>query len=107
MVDQLQPNKSDALAYLDSGAQAPVRYARALLLYGATDEPYLREFQVGPLPISNGSTQVFPLDYPYNKGQGYQRIYDLDLLEIANYNYEVGANVTDLTSKLLNGVGTI
>lgn len=108
LVDLLQPNKSDALAYFDSGSKEPARYARALIVVGATDEPYLREYQVGPLPVKDGFTQVFPLDYPFNKDKGgYQRIYNLDLLAIAQFNFQVGANVTDITQDLLNGVSEL
>ena len=104
LVELLLPNKSDALAYLDSGSKAPTRYARALLLFGATLEPYLQEYQVGPLPVSKGSTHVSLLDYPFNKGKGYQRIYDLDYIAIAEYNYKIGTSIKDITKKLLNGV---
>lgn len=67
-------------------------------------EPYLREFQVGPLPVNNGSTTLAPLDYIYNKGKGYQRIYDVDYIEIATFTYETAAKVADITQLLLNGV---
>lgn len=100
----LQPNKSDALAYLNSQSSAPDRYARVLLRYGATLEPYLQEYQVGPLPIANGSTTVTPLNYIYNKGKGYQRLYNVDLPEITVFLYGVGTKVADITKLLLGGV---
>ena len=105
LVELLQPNKTDALKYFDGNASAPTRYARALIVFGATEEPYLREYQVGPLPINNGTTSVVPLDYPFNKPEGgYQRIYNLDLLDIALFNFQVAANISDITMELLNGV---
>ncbi len=86
------------------GSPAPVRYAQALIRFGATLEPYLQEFQVGPLPVNNGSTTLAPLDYIYNKGKGYQRIYNVDTDELAVFTYGIGSNVADITQLLVNGV---
>ena len=72
--------------------------------FGATSEPYIQEYQVGPLPIANGSTTLAPLDYIYNKGKGYQRIYDLDDEELAVFDYKIGATIADITQRLLKGV---
>ena len=44
------------------------------------------------------------MNYIYNKGRGYQRLYDVDRLEIAAFWYEVGAKVADITQRLLGGV---
>lgn len=103
-MDLLQPKKADALSYLDSGAAAPVRYARAVVQFGATSEPYIQEFQVGPLPVANGTTTLAPLNAIYNKGKGYQRIYNIDALQIAAFTYQIATGVADLTQLLLNGV---
>ena len=62
---------------------------------------------MGPLPVSNGTTTVSELNYPYNKGKGYQRIYNQDTDLIADFNYEVGMNVSDLTVLLINGVSIL
>jgi len=70
-------------------------------------EPYIQEFQVGPLPVNNASTTVAPLDYIYNKGKGYQRIYDVDTDELAAFTYGIGANVADITQLLVNGVSVL
>jgi primary-amine oxidase len=103
-VELLHPNKADALAYLESESEAPVRYARVVVQFGATLEPYMQEYQVGPLPAVSGTTQVAPLDSIYNKGRGYQRIYDADMEELALFNYEIGASVANITQALLGGV---
>ena len=105
-VELLQPNKSDALAYLTESSPAPDRYARVQIRFGATLEPYIQEYQIGPLPASNGSTTVAPLNYIYNKGRGYQRIYGSDEEDLAVFSYEVGAKVADITQLLLNGVSS-
>ena len=103
-MELLQPNKSDVLSYLDANKAAPIRYARAVIVFGATLEPHLEEYQVGPLPVTKGSTTVVELNYPYNKGRGYQRLYDLDAAVISAFTYEVTANITDIVQLLLNGV---
>ncbi|KAL8775892.1 MAG: hypothetical protein Q9194_003537 [Teloschistes cf. exilis] len=90
-VELLQPNKSDALSYLDSDTQAPVRNARALIRFGATLEPYLQEYLVGPLPVAAGKTTVAPLDYIFNKAFA--------------YGY-ASTNLSDISQQLLNGTAT-
>ena len=103
-LELLQPNKSDAISYLNSRSAAPKRYARAVIQFGAVMEPYIQEYQVGPLPATNGTTTVAPLDYIYNKGKGYQRVYDADQDALAVFTYTIGAGVADITQPLLNGV---
>ncbi|OCL04443.1 amine oxidase catalytic domain-containing protein [Glonium stellatum] len=105
-LELLQPNKSDALSYLDSGAPAPGRYARATVQFGATDEPYIQEWMVGPLPVTNGTTSCTPLNYIYNKGRGYQRVYNADAEALAAFNGKIGSEVLDITLQLLNGSAT-
>ena len=73
-------------------------------MFGATLEPYIQEYQVGPLPVTDGETTIAPLNYIYNKGRGYQRIFDLDADALALYNYKIGASIADITQALLGGV---
>lgn len=47
------------------------------------------------------------LNYPYNKGKGYQRVYDQDVAEIAAWTYSVAASIQDLTLLLFNGVSIV
>ncbi|KAI4252160.1 MAG: hypothetical protein LQ352_004444, partial [Teloschistes flavicans] len=106
-VELLQPNKSDALSYLDSGSQAPVRHARALIRFGATLEPYLQEYLVGPLPVAAGKTTVAPLDSIFNKGRGYQRLYNVDTEALTAFSYGyTSTNISDISQQLLNGTAT-
>lgn len=98
----MQPNKSDALAYLNSGSVAPDRYARVVVRFGATLEPYIREYQVGPLPVS--SAKLAFLDSIYNKGRGYQRFYNADPEALQAFVDGIGAQVADITKALLNAV---
>ena len=102
-LDLLQPNKTDAINYLDKNASAPTRYAQATLSFGATTDPYFQEYMVGPLPVSSKTT-VQELNYIYNSGKGKQRIYNQDAAEIAELQYSAGKAVASITQKLLNGV---
>ena len=90
--------------YLDSSAAAPVRYARAVIQFGATMEPYIQEYQVGPLPVINGSTTLTSLDSIYNKGKGYIRVYDQDSVALIKFSYQISTGIADITQSLLNGV---
>ncbi|KAK6371693.1 hypothetical protein LTS17_008516 [Exophiala oligosperma] len=104
-VETLQPNKSDALPYLNGEGPKPARYARATLQFQATMEPYIREYMVGPLPVSNETT-IQTLDYPYNKGAGYQRIYNADNDAYNQFLVNISASVEDILMKMFNGTFT-
>ena len=100
----MYPNKTDALNYLDNNGTAPSRYARATIQNGATIQPYIQEYMVGPLPVDNTTTQYQELNYIYNKGVGRQNVYNADADAIAEFNLEVGSSIEDITKALLNGV---
>ncbi|KAL9609939.1 MAG: hypothetical protein Q9167_005335 [Letrouitia subvulpina] len=89
-----------------TSSAAPDRYARVIIRFGTTLEPYIQEYQVGPLPLTNRSATVTRLDYPFNKGRGYQRVYDLDVEELTAFTYGVSASIVDITQLLLNGTAT-
>lgn len=55
----------------------------------STDEPYYQDLIVGPLPVTN-DTKIEPLNFPYNKGVGYQRNPSADY----SLRYEFLTNVT-------------
>lgn len=75
-----------------------------MVRFGATPEPYIQEYQVGPLPVANGSTTLNTLDAIYNKGKGYIRIYDQDSAALLAFSYQISTGVADITQSLLNGV---
>ncbi|KAL1876689.1 hypothetical protein Plec18167_005097 [Paecilomyces lecythidis] len=102
LVELLQPNKSDALPYLNSEGPTPERYAKATIQFQATEEPYIQEWMVGPLPISDTST-LQPLNYLYNKGTGTQRVYDADDDALDDFMNKIGASIADITLALWNG----
>ncbi|KAJ7078447.1 copper amine oxidase [Mycena belliarum] len=102
VVDLVQPNKTDALAYLDDGGLVPDRFAVARIAFGATDEPYLQDFIVGPLPISNTSTYA-SLDWATTSGSAKIRNYNADGDLLTQWNFDVTATVADIVLDLLNG----
>ncbi|PPR00804.1 hypothetical protein CVT24_000736, partial [Panaeolus cyanescens] len=71
LVEQVMPNKTEAVSYMEGSGPAPDRYARVAISFGATETPYYEDYIVGPLPISE-KTKVEPLTYYYNKGTSKQ-----------------------------------
>lgn len=103
-LDLLQPNKTDALTYLEGHGPAPTRYARATLQFNSQMQPYIQEYMVGPLPVKEGSTQYEELNYMFTSGRGRINVYNADSEAIAAFNLAVGADIKKITKKLLNGV---
>jgi len=103
-LDLLQPNKTDALTYLEGNGPAPTRYARATLQFNSQLQPYIQEYMVGPLPVQEGSTQYEELNYMFTSGRGRTNVYNADSEAIAAFNLEVGVDIQNITNKLLNGV---
>ena len=104
LVELLQPNKSDALTYLDSNGLAPVRYARARIAFGAREDAYVQEFQVGPLPVKNGTTSVQPLRSIFNNGSGRYNAYNIDQTALVAFYVQLGQEISDITQLLFGGV---
>jgi primary-amine oxidase len=73
-MEELKPNKTDVLAYLDEGKPFP-RYARVVINEGGKAKPVITEYFVGPLPLTTES-KVAPLDYFYNGVNGPSIGYD-------------------------------
>ncbi|KAJ6629905.1 copper amine oxidase [Mycena sp. CBHHK59/15] len=105
VVDLVQPNKTDALDYLDHGGAVPDRYAVARIAFGATEEPYVQDFIVGPLPISHSSTYA-SLDWAATSGTAKIRNYNADEDLLTQWNLNVTATVADIVLDLLNGTAT-
>ncbi|KAJ7479846.1 copper amine oxidase [Mycena latifolia] len=105
VLDLVQPNKTDALEYLDNGAPLPDRFAVARIAFGATEEPYVQDFIVGPLPISNTSTYA-SLDWATTSGSAKIRNYNADEELLTQWKFDVTATVADIVLDLLNGTAT-
>ncbi|XP_027394404.1 amiloride-sensitive amine oxidase [copper-containing] [Bos indicus x Bos taurus] len=50
LIEMLLPKKQHVLKFLDKGHRPPVREARAIIFFGAQEQPNITEFAVGPLP---------------------------------------------------------
>ncbi|TEB24011.1 copper amine oxidase [Coprinellus micaceus] len=100
LVEQIMPNKTDALAYIDGKGTAPDRYARVAISFGATDQPYYEDYIVGPLPISN-LTKAEPLTYYYNKGSSKQFNFRHDNSLRSVWKSQLCEGLQDITLDLL------
>lgn len=77
VLDLLAPNKSDVLSFLDNNGTAPARHAVASILFAATEEPYVQEFVVGPLPVDS-NTSIWPNTWQSQAKDGKIRVFDMD-----------------------------
>ncbi|KAF7313195.1 Amine oxidase [Mycena kentingensis (nom. inval.)] len=105
VVDLVQPNKTQALDYLDNDGPIPPRYALARIAFGATEHPYVQEFIVGPLPINNQSTYE-SLDWSTTSGSSKILNFAADDDLLAKWNFDVTKTVADIVLDLLNGTAT-
>jgi len=101
----MRPNKSDALAYMDGGAEAPVLYAHAVIDFRATENPYYQDILVGPLPVDNATIKWEPLEYTCTKkDNGKVRNLDADSDRVySEWLYPISASISDITLDLWNG----
>lgn len=105
LVELMQPNKTEALAYMDGEGAPPLRYAHVLLNLRLTDEPVYADILVGPLPIKNGTTAWQPLEYPFTrKSGGHVRNLDADIEAVfSEFVYGTSASISDITMDLWGG----
>lgn len=102
-IDLLQPNKTDVLPFLAGGGTAPPRYARATLAFGSSQEPYIREYIVGPMAKGN-QTQARPLTFLSTRHPDKKlRVYDSDI-DAGNLTSTIVAQAADITQALWNMV---
>ncbi|ORY29317.1 putative copper amine oxidase [Naematelia encephala] len=103
VVDVLPPAKADALAYLDNNGTKPERWATVHITFGATEEPYVQEFLVGPLPASD-KTGHYPNTAGTQAKDAKIRVYDLD--DTYSFFLDTAFNMSDIVSDLLNATIT-
>jgi primary-amine oxidase len=101
LLEILQPNKTEVTPYIDGSSPAPARWARLAVAQGASFEPILANYMVGPLPVSN-NTNILPLEYCFNSGNRHS------IKNPAPNAYAVGdranlvaINISDITQDLL------
>lgn len=88
---------------MDGSAEAPTRYARALIEHRADENPYTQDILVGPLPVVNGTTSWTPLEYTLTrKTEGKVRTLGADSDAQEEWLIEVSKSVADITMDLWN-----
>jgi diamine oxidase len=94
------PNKIEALDYLNGDGPRPTREAHVHVNMGGLSPPILREYRLGPLPISP-STVLIPVayrgitDFPYNSKMMDSKDYDAVEPLIQSTFAEIKAEVID------------
>ena len=97
----LRPNKTDVLRFLDDETKAPPRFARVTINHGVSNPPEIREFMVGPLPVTN-ETQLLPLTYVHNSGRSYSvNIYG-DLQQVMAWGGKFCKSIEDIVFDLVH-----
>ena len=100
----LQPNKTDVLPFIAGHSATPDRYARATIIFRATEVPYIEDYMVGPLPVTP-DTQVRPLDYVYNRKSTKVPLPVVDVEAVEKFNHEAAMTIAEITTSLWNKVG--
>jgi len=107
-IDTLPVNKSSVLPYLNGKADAPPKYARAIIFEGGKENPDSQEYSIGPLPVSD-QTKIEKLDWIYNGGSGGSVPYNaryFDSVRSAATDpliASVMSNISDITAALFQG----
>lgn len=104
-MEAIQPNKTDALAYLTGESTVPTKWAKVVLDMRATDEPYYQDIMVGPIPLDNSTTTWTPLTYPLTrKTEGKVRNLgaDTDDALYTDWIYPITRSIADITLDLWN-----
>lgn len=105
-VELMMPNKTEILPLLSDSNGAPARYALAAVMFGAPEEAYLQEFQVGPLPITNASA-VLPFTFGNTRKNPKIPVVNPDTEDYAAFNLQNMKDAEDVTKKLWNLVSLI
>ncbi|KAM0789976.1 hypothetical protein ACM66B_005309 [Microbotryomycetes sp. NB124-2] len=107
-VDLAHVNKGAALKYTSGETdKTPDRYAKAIINFQATETPYLEEFIVGPLPVSE-STTVRPYTDGHTRGKGgsgKQLNFDADSNDVYDWMLSEMEPLTEVYKGLTNGYG--
>ncbi|KAF4599302.1 hypothetical protein EYR40_006394 [Pleurotus pulmonarius] len=107
LIEALRPAKADALKYLakPNHVKAPERYARVVLHHGAQERPVVKDYIIGPLPVSKRTTMEERTGVYHRDDIPYEA-------RVISYGAELGAMMTQLMPPLaeamqglLGGVG--
>ncbi|BGP20022.1 hypothetical protein JCM10213_000596 [Rhodosporidiobolus nylandii] len=99
-IDLAPPNKTETLDFLAGTAEEPPRMAVATLLFNAFEEPYVEDYLIGPLPLSENSTaQAY--GYRSTKGSSRIRRFDADDDKLNEFYTAAYAEIDDIVEALL------
>ncbi|GJN93983.1 hypothetical protein Rhopal_007046-T1 [Rhodotorula paludigena] len=100
VIDLLVPNKTESLAYMAGTGPEPERYAYASIMHNSLEEPYLEDYMVGPLPVSDKTTYS-PYGFRTTTGSSRIRNYDADSDRTSPWMEEVASECDDIITELL------
>ena len=99
-IDLAVPNKTESLSYLDGNNTSPDRYAVASIMFNADVQPYLEDWIVGPLPISNASS-AHPYSFRSTKESSKIRNHDADSDKVEEFVKTITEPMDDIVEYLL------
>ncbi|BGP51602.1 hypothetical protein JCM10450v2_007552 [Rhodotorula kratochvilovae] len=99
-LDLLAPNKTDAVQYMSGNGSEPARYAYATIMFNTVEEPYLEDYIIGPLPVSE-NTAYGPYSFTTTKGTSRVRNFDADEDRTSEFFAATAAEVDDIITDLL------
>lgn len=101
------PNKTDVLPYLNGNGTDPERFARATIMFGATNstDMFWQDYLVGPLPATN-ATNIVPLTFPFNnKEPGKTLVHPIySPVDGGGFQSKLSSDIEDITKQLWNSV---
>ncbi|KAJ7015772.1 amine oxidase catalytic domain-containing protein [Mycena alexandri] len=113
LIQNFPPPKAEVLEYFDNNATSPERFAKIVLMLGATSPPSISQYLLGPLPtpistlsLSAAALQLTPLrhtytnpDVPYNG-----RLYAQNATYLQDFILQMLTPLRNATQDLLGGV---
>ncbi|THU91038.1 amine oxidase catalytic domain-containing protein [Dendrothele bispora CBS 962.96] len=109
LIESYYPSKADALAHLSSPntVSPPDRFARVTIHHGGDSEPSIKDYLVGPLPISEQTTMapltdIYRRDLPYN-ARGFISIVNELGAVFQQFTPELVAAIEDLFNATFQG----
>ncbi|KAJ7168667.1 amine oxidase catalytic domain-containing protein [Mycena filopes] len=113
LIENFPPPKAEVLEYFDGNAEAPGRFAKIVLMLGATSPQSIAQYLLGPLPttistltLNAAAPELKPLrhiytrpDVPYNG-----RLYAQNASHLQEFVRQMLAPLHNATQELLGGV---
>ncbi|POY73080.1 hypothetical protein BMF94_3918 [Rhodotorula taiwanensis] len=99
-LDLAVPNKTEVMAYKAGKAGEPARMAEVTIMFSACDEPFVEDYLVGPLPVSENTTAT-PYSFRTTKGTSRIKNYGADEDKAAELYLETAQTCDDIVTDLL------